>query len=309
MYDSDGNQLGYSRSDDKQSIKTIHAALANGISVFDTAAAYGAGHSERLLARALGKRDDVFVITKIGLKIDEATKSITGEALDPASLVAQIDGCLSRLGRDTIDLLLLHPNEVPSEQIHSAFDVMDAACQQGKIKSYGWSTDFVSNVEAASGRERFRAVEYAAHVLMDAPDMRAKILDKSLLGLIRSPLAMGLLSGKYDANSTMPSDDIRSTEQSWTNYYIDGRPNPQLIERIEITKELLRTGGRTLVQGALGWLFAKSSASIPIPGARTVEQVEGLAAALKFGALPGGVVAEIDALVGKQFVSDGQSPR
>ncbi len=78
--------------------------------------------------------------------------------------------------------------------------------------------------------------------------------------------------------------------------------------RFNAVRELLETGGRTAVQGALGWLWAKSESNIPIPGARTVEQVEGLAAAIDLGALPAHTMHEIEALVGREGVSEGDSP-
>jgi len=145
--------------------------------------------------------------------------------------------------------------------------------------------------------------------LMDAPDMQTLLQSTGLLSLIRSPLAMGLLSGKYTTESSMPKDDIRATKQDWTGYYIDGKPNPEYLTRFNAIRELLQSGGRTTVQGALGWLWGKSMSNIPVPGARTVEQVEGLAAAIALGALPDTVMSEIDSLLDDRFVCDGLSPR
>ncbi len=309
MYAADGGSLGYTNSDDGESIKAIHAALANGVTVFDTAAAYGAGHSERLLSKALANHPEAVVVTKIGLEIDEQSRTIIGEALAPEAVIPAIDACLSRLKRDTIDLLLLHPNQVALELAGHLFDEMDRACDLGKIRAYGWSTDYVDNVQAMKARHGFTAVEHAMHVLMDAPKMQSLVQQAGLYALIRSPLAMGLLSGKYGVESVMPADDIRATEQSWTNYYIDGKPNPEQVKRFDAVKELLQVGGRSPVQGALGWLWGKSASNIPIPGARTVEQVEGLAAAVGIGPLPGSVMAEIDQLIGGAFISDGNTPR
>lgn len=309
MYAADGQSLGYSNSNDKESINAIHAALANGITLFDTAAAYGAGHSERLLAKALANHPEAQVATKIGISIDEDTRTLTGEDVDPQRVIPAIERCLERLGRESIDLLLLHLNALPVDQAGALFDEMERARQSGKIKSYGWSTDYVASAEAMANCEGFVAVEHAMHVLMDAPEMQSVVRKNNLYALIRSPLAMGLLSGKYNTESVIPASDIRATNQGWAQYYMDGRPNPLYIERFNAVRELLQTGGRTAVQGSLAWLWAKSPDNIPIPGARTVEQVEGLAAAIASGPLPASVMEEIALLVGREFDSEGQSAR
>ncbi len=309
MYAADGQSLGYTQSDDAESVRAIHAALANGITLFDTAAAYGAGHSERLLAKALKNRPDALVVTKIGIAIDEKSRTLLGEDRDPANVKTAIDACLTRLDRDVIDLLLLHPNETPIDAAAMLFSEMEKAMQQGKVRAFGWSTDFIANVDATKHLEGFKAVEHAMHVLMDAPDMQRLTKEQNLHALIRSPLAMGLLSGKYDINTSIPNGDVRATNQGWVQYYIDGKPNPAYMQLFDAIRELLQSNGRTVVQGALSWLWGKSDHNIPIPGARTVEQVEGLAKALSFGPLPSQIVSEIEGLVGTEFVSHGDSSR
>lgn len=309
MFAADGQSLGYTNADDAESVKALHAALDNGITLFDTAAAYGAGHSERLLGKALKSHSDAQIVTKIGIAIDEDSKTLTGDEVEPESVIPAIDRCLARLDRDAIDLLLLHHNALPPEQASAVFDQMELALQSGKILSYGWSTDYTASVQAMANRSGFVAVEHAMHVLMDAPNIQQVISEHNLHALIRSPLAMGLLSGKYTRNSVMPAEDIRATNQGWRPYYIDGSPNPEYLDRFNAVRELLQSDGRTAAQGALAWLWAKSPNNIPIPGARTVEQVEGLAAALALGPLPSDAVSEIEELVGGIDVSDGTADR
>lgn len=309
MFAEDGQSLGYANADDGESIRAIHAALANGITLFDTAAAYGAGHSERLLAKGLKNNSDALVVTKIGISIDENTKILSFADVTPTSVEHAIDRCLIRLERDSIDLLLLHPNELPIGKADKLFDEMERAQQSGKIKAFGWSTDYEANVKAMTDREGFMAVEHAMNVFMDAPKMQKIVHGNKLHALIRSPLAMGLLSGKYTADSSLSSDDVRASNQGWVQYYIDGKPNPKYIERFNAVRELLQTGGRTPVQGALGWLWAKSPSNIPIPGARTAEQVEQLASALSYGALSAETVKEIAELMGDELDGDGASAR
>ena len=296
MY-SGTQSLGYTRADDAESIRTIHAALDGGITLFDTAAAYGAGHSERLLARALKDRPDALIATKIGIGIDEANRQISFGAFSPDMVSPAVEGCLTRLERDRIDLMLLHVNEMPVSDAEAVFDELDRLKDAGKLRAYGWSTDYSDRASAVSSRQNFNAVEYAMNVFWDAPRMQRVAEDHGLLSLIRSPLAMGLLSGKYDANSVMPSDDVRASRETWMEYYRNGRANPAFLRKLDAIRDLLTSDGRTLVQGALGWLWGQAATNIPIPGARTEKHIEGIAGSLSFGALPGPVMAEIETLI------------
>lgn len=289
--------LGYANADDNESIRTIHAALAAGITLFDTAPAYGAGHAERLLATALKDRPDVLVATKIGVAIDETSKQLTGDEADPKSVLPAIDKSLSRLGRDRIDLLLLHLNSFGVDDAELLFDEMEKSRQAGKIRSYGWSTDFSRSAAAVADRPGFTTVEHAMNVLLDAPRMSDVAQQCGLTALIRSPLAMGMLTGKYGAEDAIGPNDIRATSNPRTDYFTDARANPAFLTKFEAVRDLLETDGRTPVQGAIGWLWAKGGMNIPIPGARTVGQIEGIAEALNFGALPGDVMTQIEKLI------------
>ncbi|WP_171210097.1 MULTISPECIES: aldo/keto reductase [unclassified Ruegeria] len=291
--------LGYTRSDDGTSIRTIHAALDGGITLFDTAAAYGAGHSERLLGKALKHRPDALIVTKIGVGIDEASKQISFDPFTADQVGPAVDGCLSRLERDRIDLLLLHVNDMPVAQAEAVFDRLEQLKEAGKLRAYGWSTDYSQSALAVSSRENFRAVEYVMNVFFDAPRMQQVVKKEGLLSLIRSPLAMGLLTGKYDRNSVMSRNDVRASGENWMEYYTGGRVNPDFMRKLEAVRDLLTTDGRTLVQGALGWIWGQSETYVPIPGARTEKQIEGISGALTFGALPVEAMNEIENLIAR----------
>lgn len=301
--------LGYANADDEESIRTIHAAMANGITLFDTAAVYGAGHAERLLAKALRGRPDALIVSKIGMSIDEDTKTLLGEETDSAAVIPAIDRCLARLERDHLDIVLLHLNDLPVSKAAPIFDAMAKAVQAGKVRAYGWSTDLVSSIHAVSDRDGFAVVEHASNVLLDAPRMRATVEQAGLYALIRSPLGMGLLSGKYNATTQMPASDIRATSNTVTAYFRDGRPSLHYMGKIDQVRELLQTDGRSLVQGALGWLWAKSERNIPVPGARTVAQIEGIAGALAHGALSAEIVSQVDAIIGAPDYPSEDQPR
>ena len=299
MYAGD-TSLGYTKSDDDESLRTIHAALAHGITLFDTAAAYGAGHAERLLGEALADRPEAQIITKIGVAVDEATRQLTFGDTSPERVIPAIDDCRRRLRRETIDVVLLHVNTLPIDEARPIFDRMEAAREAGAIRAYGWSTDFSDRAAAFADRDGFKAIEHAMNVFVAPPRIQRTAREHGLTALIRSPLAMGLLSGKYDRTAKMDADDIRATDRMLAGYYKDGRPNPEFLDRLDAIRALLTPGGRALVQGALGWCLATGDNVVPVPGARTVAQIEGIAGTLAHGPLPQDVMEEIEKLIPRE---------
>lgn len=289
--------LGYSGTDDAESLRTIEAAWAAGVRVFDTAAVYGAGHSEELLGQVLGNRAGSVVVSKFGPAFDRDTRQVIRDDTSPAAIRASAEASLSRLRRERIDVLLCHVNRLALEDVPEVFDTLEALKAEDKIASYGWSTDFPERLEAAAGWPGFAAVEYTMNLFFDAPSQHAVAERHGLQQLIRSPLAMGLLTGKFEAGESVANDDIRANTFDWLDYFKEGRVSDAMVARLDAVRELLTTGGRMPGQGALGWLLARSPRVIPVPGAKTVAQVEENAAALSFGPLPGAVVDEIERLI------------
>ena len=124
------------------------------------------------------------------------------------------------------------------------------------------------------------------NVFFDARAMLGVIEPNGLLSINRSPLAMGLLTGKFSANAALPQNDVRVNTFAWMDYFKDGRVSPDFADRVARIRHLLTADGRTLAQGAIGWLLARSPRTLPIPGFRSVRQVEENAAALEKGPLP-----------------------
>jgi aryl-alcohol dehydrogenase-like predicted oxidoreductase len=109
---------------------------------------------------------------------------------------------------------------------------------------------------------------------------------------------MGLLTGKYTASTTLAIDDVRGERSpAWMGYFKEGKPNPVWLKKMESVREVLTSGGRTLAQGALAWLWARSEKTLPIPGFRTVAQVEENCGALHLGALNTDQMSQIDTLL------------
>ncbi len=184
MYAGDAS-LGYTNANDAESLRTIHAALDHGITLFDTAAAYGAGHSERLLGQALKGRSDAVVVTKIGIGVDEETRQLTFDDSDPSRVRPALEACRRRLDRECIDAVMLHINTLDVDDAAPIFDEMDAACDAGVIGGYGWSTDFSESASVFAGRERFVAVEHAMNVFVAPPRIQAVTQAHGLTALIR----------------------------------------------------------------------------------------------------------------------------
>ena len=298
--EANGMAVGYGETDDDESRRTIEAALDAGIRVFDTAAAYGAGHSERLLGETIGNRSDVIVVTKFGPIIDEAKREIVGESLDAASIRASALASRERLKRDQIDVLLCHKNTLEVAEVPSVFDTLEQLRSEGVIGAYGWSTDFPERLAAAAHYPGFVAVEHAMNVFFEAASISEVAGSHKLPQIIRSPLAMGLLTGKFSAGDRMDPSDVRSNSFDWMDYFKDREVSAAHVAKVEAIRELLTVGGRTLGQGALCWLLGKSPASLPVPGARTVAQAQENAATVAFGPLPSSVMDEIERVIDRR---------
>ena len=104
-----------------------------------------------------------------------------------------------------------------------------------------------------------------------------------LVSLSRLPLAMGLLTGKYTAGTKLPGNDVRGGNAEWMVFFRDGAANPHYLARLAAIRELLTSGGRTLAQGALGWILARSPIALPVPGFTRPEQIEDNLGALDKG--------------------------
>ncbi len=300
VWTADGMQAGWGEVDDAESMRAIHAAVDLGIRFFDTAQAYGTGHSETVLGAALAGQPDVKIGTKIGLAIDPDTRQLLGPDAAPASIVASINQSLRRLRRDRVDLVHLHLNALPIVEAAPVFETLSALRRAGKIAAFGWSTDFPDRAAVFAHLDGFVSIQHAMNVFFRANTLVPVIEDAGLISMNRSPLAMGLLGGKYAPGAAMPKDDIRSNTNDWMTYFKDGSVAPAYAAQLAAVRDLLQDDGRSLVQGALAWLWSRTGHSFPIPGFRTVTQVRDLAGALGKGLLLPDVMAEIERVIPRE---------
>ncbi|GKU78877.1 aldo/keto reductase [Paenibacillus sp. L3-i20] len=295
----DGIPDGWGEVNDQQSIAAIQTAIEMGVTFFDTADAYGAGHSERILGQAVkGRRNEIVIATKFGYTNNESTKEVFGRYdVSPAYIRKACEQSLKRLGTDYIDLYQIHVGSLGYEEIESAIDTLNRLQDRGLIRSYGWSTYDAANVEVFAQKSRAVAIQHTLNVLRDDPGMISVCERYGLTSINNSPLAMGLLSGKFNNNSTLASNDVRGSGHEWVAYFKDGKPVPSYLTKLDAIREILTSDNRSLVQGALAWIWGRSDATIPIPGFKTPIQVEELTGAMAFGPLSNAQIAEIEQIL------------
>ncbi|MET7615431.1 aldo/keto reductase [Streptomyces sp. NPDC005408] len=299
---ADGNPLGWGAVDDQESVAAIRRALDLGITFFDTADVYGTGHSERVLGRALaGRRDEVVIATKWGNRFDEDTRTADGTDATPAYVRRALTASLGRLGTDRVDLYQLHLSDAPLSEAAELRDACEELVGEGLIRAYAWSTDDPERAALFAEGPHCAAVQHACNVLEDTPAMLALCEERGLASINRSPLAMGLLTGKYGPGSRGAAGDIRARPPAWLRWFGEGgAPAPEWSARVDAVRDILTSDGRTLAQGALAWLWARSAWTVPIPGFRSVGQAEENAGALGHGPLTPVQLAEIDKVLSRE---------
>ncbi len=295
----DGQPLGWGEVDDAESLAALRAAYDGGIRLFDTANGYGTGHSELIIGKALRDvRDDIVIATKWGFTMREGERIADGMDASVDGMKESLAGSLRRLGTDYIDLFQFHLNDYDGPEVDDLADALETLVEEGTVRAYGWSTDFPDRAERWVGRDGYKAIQAEINVLNDNPGILAVAEGNQLACLNRGPLAMGLLSGKYDATSKLGIDDVRGKTPEWLSYFKDGVPSPEFLRKLDAVREVLTSNGRSLVQGALAWLWGRSPNAIPIPGIRTVAQAKHNAAAMEFGPLSPSQMQEASSLLG-----------
>jgi aryl-alcohol dehydrogenase-like predicted oxidoreductase len=270
------------------------------VTLFDTADAYGAGHSERLLGEVVGNRDSVRIATKFGNTIDEDTRQLTGTDVSPSYVRAAVQASLRRLRRDRIDLYQLHHSDVTSDQAQDLVAVLEELVDAGSIAWWGVSTDDPVVARMFAGGPHCTAMQLMLNVLDDNAAMLQVCAEHDLAALCRSPLAMGLLGGRYTAGSVLPPDDVRGRQPEWLRWFAGGRPNPEFLDRAARVRATLTGGGRTLAQGALAWIWARDDRAIPLPGFRNTAQVAENADALAAGPLSDAEMQQVEDALGRR---------
>lgn len=254
-----GNVRDWGGMDDGTAHRLIHAAVDWGINLFDTAPNYAGTHSERLLGEALtGRRGEVVLVSKFGHP-PEGPKDFSVN-----HFWTSLEGSLRRLRTDYVDVLLLHnPEASMYEGSDPLWTALDQAVQQGKVRHYGASLDFASEIEACLDNTRSSVLEILFNILhQDARKAFAKV-ETGAGAIVKVPLDSGWLTGRFNAESRF--QDIRAR---WTP--------EQTARRASYVDEIswLVEDGSSLTSKALAFVLSYRAVSCVIPGIRTMAQLE-----------------------------------
>jgi aryl-alcohol dehydrogenase-like predicted oxidoreductase len=274
-------QLGadWGEVDENDALAVLHAAADNGVTFFDTADVYGDGRSERLVGRFLAERGDVFVATKMGRRVEQVPENYVA-----ANFREWNDRSRRNLGVDTLDLVQLHCPPTPVYSSDAVYDALDAMVDEGRIKAYGVSVETADEALTALARPHVASVQIILNCL------RLKPLEQVLptaveagAGIIaRVPLASGLLSGRYTADTKFAENDHRNFNRHGEAFDVgetfSGVPYDVGLQAVERLRGLV-PAGQTLAQFALRWIIDQPGVSTVIPGARNAEQASANTAA------------------------------
>jgi len=254
-----------------EAVKIIHAAYERGVTLFDTAEAYGPFTNEELLGEAVKPfRDQVVLATKFGFGINP-DGSRYGVDSRPEHIRAVVDAMLGRLHVDSIDLLYQHrvdPN-VPIEDVAGTVkDLIEA----GKVKHYGLSEASARTIRRAHSVHPLAAVQ-SEYSLWTRDVERNGVLDvceELNIGFVPwSPLGAGFLTGKIDANTKIDASDFRAASPRFTP---EARAHNMAL--VELVKKIAERKAATPAQIALAWLMAQRPWIVPIPGTTKVHRLE-----------------------------------
>ena len=275
-------QLGadWGEVSEADALTVLHAAVDAGVTFLDTADVYGDGRSERLIGRFLTERPEVTVATKMGRRADpHAAGAYTLEAFR-----GWTDRSRTNLGVDTLDLVQLHCPPTPVFADDRVFDALDTLVAEGRVASYGVSVETCAEALRAIARPGVATVQIILNVFRRKP--LEQVLPAALaagVGIIaRVPLASGLLSGRYDANTRFAADDHRSYNRHGEAFDVGETFSGVPFEvGVAAARQVaaLTPPGATTAQLALRWIVDQPGVSSVIPGARNAAQARANAAA------------------------------
>jgi aryl-alcohol dehydrogenase-like predicted oxidoreductase len=264
---------------------TLEAAVAEGVTFFDTADVYGDGRSEQFCGELHRRHPDLFIATKMGRRVDQLTENYNRDAF-----LAWNDRSRDNLGMSPLDLVQLHCPPDGVYENDAAFAALDEMVADGRIAAYGVSVETCAQALSAIARPGVASVQIILNCF------RLKPLEQVLpaareagVGIIaRVPLASGLLSGRYDESTTFAADDHRTFNRGGEAFDVGETFSGVPFEvGVRAARELsdLVSEGSTLAQFALRWVIDQPGVSTVIPGARNADQVRGNAAAASLAPL------------------------
>ena len=305
--------FGWGPQDDAQSVRAIHRALDLGINWIDTAAIYGLGHSEEVVARALDGRADVIVATKCGLRWRD-NGSVHG-SLRAESIRQEVEDSLRRLRVETIDLYQVHwPN--PDAEIEEGWAVMPDLIQEGKIRHAGVSNFSVEQLRRAQAIHPVASLQPPYSMIDRAvePELLPFCAEHGVGVVAYSPLQCGLLTGAFDQKrlSKLPKSDWRRKNECFKQPLFhkilklvrELRPVVDAADRAPLLHPGASGGGedrRTTARLAIAWVLRRPEVTAAIVGARSPGQIEETAPGGDWELSPD-ELAEVDAIMARVAV-------
>jgi len=286
--------------DHTESIRIIHAALDAGIDFIDTADVYSTGESEEIVGKALaaGKRDQMFLATKVGFPMGDDPHQ---RGASRRRIIRGIEDSLRRLNTDWIDLYQIHRPD-PNTDIDETLAALTDLVAQGKIRYFGHSTFAASQIVEAQWTARERG-----HLPFRCEQPPYSILTRGIehdvlptceaygLGVIPySPLAGGWLSGRYRKQTTV--EGPHSTARPQVRFDLDDPANQRKLDAAEELAQLADEAGITLIELALAFVLNHPAVTAPIIGPRTMQHLESQLTAAEV-TLSGDVLDGIDQIV------------
>jgi aryl-alcohol dehydrogenase-like predicted oxidoreductase len=279
----------YGASDSAESVATIHAALDLGLTLIDTADAYGAGDNERLVGKAIAsRRDEAVVATKFGLVFADGVMSVDGS---PAHVEAAIDASLRRLDIEVVDLYILHRVD-PKTPIAETVGAMGELVEAGKVRHLGLSEPSAETLRRAHAIHPIAAVECEYSLWSRQPEHDVLPVARELgIGFVAySPLGRGWLTGALRERAAIANNDFRRHLPQFQGDNFDR--NLALAATVE---ELAKELDLAPTQLALAWLLAQGPEIVPIFGTRKIANLTTNSAAADI-ALDAPVLARLNAL-------------
>jgi aryl-alcohol dehydrogenase-like predicted oxidoreductase len=254
--------------DDAQASAAIEAAIGEGINIIDTAPAYGSGHAEELIGRAIkGRRDKIIIATKCGLEIDNGFRN----NLSPVSMEKELDDSLRRLDTDYIDLYQCHWPD-PNTPIDESMQAMLRFRDEGKIRHIG-----LCNFDGP------QLLECLRHAKIATLQPHYSLLERGIEGGVQqtcvgngvsiipyAPLGGGMLTGKYTEPPTFRKDDARS----FFYRFFQKRYWPGVKALLDVMRDIAAAKNAKVSHVAIAWLLARPGVVTVLAGARNPEQVK-----------------------------------